>query len=97
MKPSNKIKKLKQELENIEYDLELERCIKEIKKTKAKFVCIQLPDGLKKYATKIADYLEETTKAKIFIYLGSCYGSCDIPYLKDIDLLIQFGHSKELS
>ncbi len=84
-------------IKNIEYDLELDKCIKEIKKTKAKFVCIQLPDGLKKYATQIVDYLEKKTNSKIFIYLGSCYGSCDIPYPKDIDLLIQFGHSKELS
>lgn len=94
MKSSNNI--LKQEFKKIEYNLELEKCVKEIKKSKAKFVCIQLPDGLKKYATKIVDYLEKNTKAKIFIYLGSCYGACDTPNLKDINLLIQFGHSKNL-
>lgn len=76
------------------YNLELEKCVKEIKKSKAKTVCIQLPDGLKPKATEIADYLQKNTKAKILIYLGSCYGACDIPDLKDIDLLIQFGHSK---
>ena len=76
------------------YDLELNRVIKEIKKHKAKTVCIQLPDGLKPKATEISDFLEKNTKAKIFIYLDSCFGSCDIPNLKDIDLLIQFGHSK---
>lgn len=79
----------------MQYNLELERCIKEIKKHKAKTVCIQLPDGLKPKATKIVSYLQKNTKAKILIYLGSCYGACDIPKL-DVDLLIQFGHSKDI-
>lgn len=82
------------------YNLELERCVSEIKKAKAKIVCIQLPDGLKQKATEIASYLQKHTKAKILIWLASCYGSCDTPNfsssLKDIDLLIQFGHSKNI-
>lgn len=77
----------------MKYDLELERCVKEIKKSKAKTVCIQLPDGLKNKATEISDYLQKHTKAKILIYLGSNFGACDIPKL-DVDLLIHFGHSK---
>ena len=78
----------------MEYDLELEKAVKEIKKLKAKKVLIQLPDGLKPEATKIVNYLKEKTKADIFIWLGSCYGACDIPNTKDFDLLIQWGHSK---
>ena len=74
------------------YNLELERVAKEIKKNKAKTVCIQLPDGLKPEATKIADFLEKETKAKIMIWAGSCFGSCDTPNL-DVDLLVQWGHS----
>ena len=77
----------------MQYNLKLERCIKEIKSSKAKTVCIQLPDGLKPKATEIADYLQKNTNAKILIYLGSNYGACDIPKL-DVDLLIQLGHSK---
>ena len=77
----------------MKYDLELEKCVKEIKSSKAKTVCIQLPDGLKPKATEIADYLQKNTNAKILIYLGSNYGACDIPKL-DVDLLIHFGHSK---
>jgi len=77
----------------MQYELELQKAVKEIKKSKAKTVCIQLPDGLKKEATKISSYLEKNTKAKILIWLGSCYGACDYPKL-DVDLLIQWGHSK---
>ena len=79
-----------------EYDLELTRIIKTIKKEKAKRVLLQLPDGLKPYATIIVDYLESKIKnSEFFIWLGSCFGACDIPQVneKDFDLIIQFGHS----
>ena len=77
----------------MEYDLELERAIEEIKKSKAKKVCIQLPDGLKPEAGKIAKELKSKTEADIIIWLGSCYGACDIPKI-EADLLIQWGHSE---
>ncbi|MBW3004605.1 diphthamide synthesis protein [Candidatus Woesearchaeota archaeon] len=81
----------------MEYDLELEKAAEEIKKQKAKRVCVQLPDGLKPEAGKIAKELKEKTGAEIIIWLGSCYGACDIPkQVEDlkVDLLIQWGHSE---
>lgn len=81
----------------MEYDLELERAAFAIKKKKAKLVCIQLPDGLKKYAEDIQAELEKRTKAKIVIWLGSCYGACDVPeYISKlgVDMIIQWGHSE---
>ncbi|HZX45554.1 MAG TPA: diphthamide synthesis protein [Candidatus Nanoarchaeia archaeon] len=75
------------------YDLELEKAVAEIKRTKAKKVCIQLPEGLKPKAKEIADKLEKETGADIFIWMGSCFGACDIPNIKGFDLLIQWGHS----
>ena len=78
----------------MEYDLELEKAIMEIKKQKAKKVCIQLPDGLKQKATEIADDLKKEMDAKILIWADTCFGACDVPDLKDVDLLIQWGHSE---
>ena len=80
----------------MEYDLELERVIEEVRKQDAKLVCIQLPDGLKPQAAEIQEAIEANTPAKVVIWAGSCYGACDIPDLKglNIDLLIQWGHSK---
>jgi len=75
------------------YNLELDNAVNEIKSSKAKTVCIQLPDGLKPKAKDIADYLEKSTNAQILIYAGSCFGACDVPNVK-ADLLIQWGHSK---
>jgi diphthamide biosynthesis enzyme Dph1/Dph2-like protein len=81
-----------------EYELELERAVSLVRKEKAKLVCIQLPDGLKPVADKIAERIESETKAKCLIWLGSCFGACDVPNLgklkPKIDLLIQFGHSE---
>ena len=83
------------------YDLELEKITSEIKKTKAKLVLLQFPDGLKPYATSMVDYLKKKTNAEFLIWLGSCFGACDIPVgvekLKPkIDLVIQFGHNELL-
>ncbi|MBW2980343.1 diphthamide synthesis protein [Candidatus Woesearchaeota archaeon] len=75
------------------YNLELNKAVNEIKSSKAKTVCIQLPDGLKPRAKDIADYLEKNTNAQILIYAGSCFGACDVPNV-EADLLIQWGHSK---
>ena len=80
------------------YDLEIPRIIKEIKKQKAKLVVLQLPDGLKPKATKVASEIEKQTFATCVIYAGSCYGICDLPNLDKIkpDLFIHFGHSTEI-
>jgi len=75
------------------YDLELDKAIEEINNTKAINVLVQLPDGLKPKATEIVTALKNKTKANILIWLGSCWGSCDYPEIKNIDLLIQFGHA----
>jgi 2-(3-amino-3-carboxypropyl)histidine synthase len=84
------------------YNLELERIISEVKRNKAKLVLLQFPDGLKPYATAVADYLNEKTKAEFLIWLGSCYGACDIPadiekLNPKIDMVIQFGHNDRTS
>ena len=87
------------------YDLELDKVVKTIKSSKApqggihperiKLVLLQFPDGLKPYATAIVDYLEEKTNSMFLIWLGDCFGACDVPNLGEvkIDLIIQFGHN----
>ncbi|MFH1238156.1 MAG: diphthamide synthesis protein [archaeon] len=81
-------------LTNLEekYELELDRIVSEIKMKKAKTVLLQLPDGLKPWGPMISDYLEEKTNAKISIWLGACFGACDLPN-SDADLIVQFGHA----
>lgn len=79
------------------YDLELDGAVRKIQDERAKTVCVQLPDGLKPEAGKIAKYLEEKTGSKIFIWLGTCFGACDVPLQVEslgVDLLIQWGHAE---
>ncbi len=75
-----------------QYNLELERVFDEIKNSKAKKVLIQLAEGLKPRAKEIQEFLENKTNAELFFWLGSCYGKCDIPNVKEFDLIVQFGH-----
>lgn len=82
-----------------EYSLELEKITETIKKEKARLVLLQFPEKMKQYAPAIAEALEEKTqgKTKFLIWLGNCWGACDIPRVESdrlkIDLVIQFGHS----
>tara|TARA_Y100000310_G_scaffold332220_2_gene407415 strand:- start:175 stop:429 length:255 start_codon:yes stop_codon:yes gene_type:complete len=79
------------------FDLNIESVIREIRKKRAKFICVQLPDGLKPKASMIQEELEGKTKADIIIWAGSCFGACDVPLGLDklgVDLLVQWGHSE---
>lgn len=81
----------------MEYELELDRVVAQIRKQKAKLVCLQLPDGLKPQANHIKNEIEEKTDCTALIWAGTCFGACDLPLeLKNlnVDLLVQFGHSE---
>lgn len=81
----------------MQYNLELDCAVEKIKKENAKTVCVQLPDGLKPKAQEITQYLQKKTDAVVVIWLGSCYGACDVPTQVQnlgVDLLIQWGHSE---
>jgi len=79
------------------FDYEEERIKLEINKLGAKRVLIQLPQGLKPEATRIAKIVEKAG-ALPMISADPCYGACDIPMNEaqglGIDLVIHFGHSK---
>ncbi len=76
-------------------DLELDKLISAISKSKADTVLIQLPDGLKPKAKVIQEKVkEQLPSVKLTFWAGSCYGACDVPNVKEFDLLVQFGHSE---
>ena len=91
-------KKTIEEINEI-YDLELARIIKTIKNSRAKRVLLQFPEGMKPYSTVVVEYLEglkELKNVQFFIWMGSCFGACDVPTdisELGVDLIIQFGHS----
>ncbi len=78
------------------FNLEMEKVIAQIKKRDAKHVLVQLPDGLKTRSRDVVDRIEAETGAQAYIWLGGCFGACDLPVGTDdmgIDLLIAFGHN----
>lgn len=79
------------------FDFEEERIKLEIAKLGAKRVLLQLPEGLKPEAPKIAKTVEKTGALPI-ISLDPCYGACDLAVTEAeelyVDLIVHFGHAK---
>ena len=76
-------------------NLELDKFLFSIEESKAETVLVQLPDGLKPKAKEIQEKVSEKfPSVRLTFWAGSCYGACDIPNVKDFDLLVQFGHSE---
>jgi len=78
------------------FDLEETRLKEEIKKRKPKIVFLQLPEGLKPVAPRLASIVEEAGALPI-VSSDPCYGACDLPIseakLLGADLIIHYGHS----
>jgi diphthamide biosynthesis enzyme Dph1/Dph2-like protein len=82
-------------LEDLEerYELELDGILSEIGKVGAGTVLLQLPDGLKPWGLVLCDYISEKAKVDVRIWLGDCFGACDLPD-SGCDLVVQFGHAE---
>ncbi len=79
------------------FDFEEKRIKQEITNLDAKRVLLQLPEGLKPQATKIARIVEEAGALPI-VSADPCYGACDIADSEaqslGADLIVHFGHAK---
>lgn len=78
------------------YDLELEKLITRIKEKGHKTVLVQLPDGLKPRAKELVDAVRKETGAECLIWMGSCFGACDLPFglsQLSVDMVVQWGHN----
>ncbi len=78
------------------YDFRLGEVAAWIKLVGARTVALQMPEGLKVHAQRIARQLEEDTKATFLIVGDPCYGACDYTarYGSYADALVQFGHAE---
>jgi 2-(3-amino-3-carboxypropyl)histidine synthase len=81
------------------FDFEEERLKQEIAKYEAKRVLIQLPNGLKSEAPRLAKIVEKAGSLPI-ISADPCYGACDLATAEaedlDVDLIVHYGHTKLL-
>ncbi|RLI34262.1 diphthamide biosynthesis enzyme Dph2, partial [Candidatus Bathyarchaeota archaeon] len=78
------------------FDLEEKRLKEEIKRRKPKIVFLQLPEGLKPKASRLAAVVEEAGALPI-VSSDPCYGACDIAVseakILGADLIIHYGHT----
>lgn len=81
------------------FDFEEERIKQEITRLSAKRVLLQMPEGLKPDAPRIAKLVEKAG-ALAFISADPCYGACDLATADaeslGADLIVHFGHAKLL-
>jgi 2-(3-amino-3-carboxypropyl)histidine synthase len=78
------------------FDFEEERIKQEINKQNAKRVLLQLPEGLKPEAPRLAAVVENAGALAI-ISADPCYGACDVAVSEaerlGLDLVVHFGHA----
>lgn len=79
------------------FDFEEERVKQEIQRIGARRVLLQLPEGLKPEAPRLARTVEKTGALPI-VSADPCYGACDLATQEaeslGVDLIIHYGHSK---
>jgi len=81
------------------FDFEEERVKQEILRLGAKRVLLQLPEGLKPEAPRLAEAIERTGALPI-VSADPCYGACDLATEAaeslGADLIVHYGHAKSL-
>ncbi len=79
------------------FDFEEKLLEKEIRNRRAKLILIQLPEGLKPYAQRLASIIERAGALAI-VSADSCYGACDLALVEaerlGVDLIVHYGHSE---
>ncbi|MCW4015587.1 MAG: diphthamide biosynthesis enzyme Dph2 [Candidatus Bathyarchaeota archaeon] len=78
------------------FDLEESKLKEEITKRKPNLVLLQLPEGLKPNASRLASIVEEAG-AMLIVSSDPCYGACDLAVseakLLGADLIVHYGHT----
>lgn len=77
------------------YQLKIQEILAKIKEIDAHTVGLQFPEGLKIYATGVAQEIEEKAGVDVIISGDPCYGACDVAdaTMNMVDLLVHFGHT----
>lgn len=80
------------------FDYEEQKVIEELKKRKIKRALLQLPEGLKQEAVRLANLFEKETGTEIIVSGETCWGACDMALneAKDTnsEIIIHYGHAQ---
>ena len=79
------------------YDFEEDRLLKELKQRKPKRVLLQVPEGLKKEAVRLAELIQDKAKVQVVVSGELLWGACDIAISEakiiQADLIVIYGHA----
>ncbi len=79
------------------YDFEEDRLVKELKARKPKRVLLQVPEGLKREAVRLANLIKEKGKTEVVVSGEPLWGACDIAIneakMVSADLIVIYGHA----
>ena len=75
----------------MDYDFEHDRVVRAIRKSGAKRVLVQLPEGLKQCADKVMAELSRSG-AEIILDADPCFGACDLR--EGFGLTVHYGHTQ---
>jgi 2-(3-amino-3-carboxypropyl)histidine synthase len=80
------------------FEIDLDRALDLIRKSGARIVGVQVPEGLKRTAYDLTKEIEEKTNAEVIVSGDPCYGACDVDLelCRTADLVIHVGHSEML-
>ena len=80
------------------YFINIEKASEIVKENRYKTIALQIPEGLKRSAWELVDYLEKHTKARIIVIADPCFGACDLANHEleklDVEFVIQIGHTQ---
>jgi 2-(3-amino-3-carboxypropyl)histidine synthase len=78
------------------YDLDLDKAVDLIQRSRARLVGLQAPEGLKRATPALARRIEEKTGAQVIISGDPCFGACDVDMhlAQEVDLMLHLGHAQ---
>jgi len=78
------------------YQLEVEKAMELIRKSGARQVGLQAPEGLARLLPAFAEAIRRETRAIVVVSGDPCYGACDVDLAlaRELDLLIHLGHAE---
>ncbi len=81
-----------------QYSIDLEDAVRIIRKKRYKTIAVQLPEGLKRFALPIVDFLKKETKANVFVSADPCFGACDVLGSEfqglGVEFVVHIGHTQ---
>lgn len=73
-----------------DYSIDLEKVTKSINDNNYKIVAIQIPEGLKKYVSKIVEFIKKHSSVMVIVNADPCFGACDIAKNELLDFGVEF-------